>query len=247
MAPWSQAAALLLAGAASLAPLASGQAFYYQDEERFCSPEQAFRYLGCYATDAQPFVFNPDSWDPRGDNSRAWIEWNRNTVVNTTITPHYCADVCRAQGFKYAALWGQACRCGSSLDYQPAGGGARRTLSDKKVADAQCANDNDPCPGDRRESCGTFQAARIFVDPTFEGAGDGQGDEEDLDSLVAGYGLLGCFKAPNLPSGDSGLTSPSTRFTDTASCFRYCADLGSPLAYMLSDNGRCVMRFALPP
>ncbi|KAI1494573.1 hypothetical protein F5X96DRAFT_526030 [Biscogniauxia mediterranea] len=227
----TKAAAL---AAVTLATSVRGQGFYYEDLSAYCPPSLNHQYLGCFDTGGiQPFFYNPDRLDPVGDLSKTYVHWDPNDFVNSTVTPHFCADTCRAHGFKYAATWNQQCRCGSSLDYTSAGGGTTIILSTAQAPEALCANTADPCPGDRRESCGTNSGARIWVDPSFEDFVT----EEDTASLADGYGLLGCFQGPNLPSGESSTTSPDMTFPDPATCFAYCADFGLPLAYMSAESG----------
>ncbi|KAI1156277.1 hypothetical protein F4825DRAFT_320217 [Nemania diffusa] len=152
-----------------------------------------------------------------------------------TITPYFCAQTCRAHGFKYAALWDKGCHCGSSLDYTTTGG-ANVTLSNLIDAnsDTVCTTGADnnqwpPCGGDRRENCGSNRGARIFVDPSFP-------DERKLTDfaiIAQGYALLGCFKNARFPSAVDSVTSVSVQ--STATCLQYCADLGMPYAYMARD------------
>ncbi|KAK6860310.1 hypothetical protein PG990_012385 [Apiospora arundinis] len=173
--------------------LVSAQGFFYEPEEvAKCSVQQNHRYLGCFTVGAQPFSFNPQSPIPQpatpgspqiGDPSRSYIHWDRGDLVNITVTPKYCTDACRAHGFKYSALYNEGCRCGTNL------GG----LVTPDATETAC--NGAPCPGDRRESCGTPTGARIFVDPSYN-------DYSLVTNRVLGYGKLGCFYHPNLPSGE---------------------------------------------
>ncbi|KAI0013760.1 hypothetical protein F4779DRAFT_291868 [Xylariaceae sp. FL0662B] len=222
------ASACLLALSTSV----SAQAFYYEDLSLSCKAENNIQYLGCYSSSSNPFPFAPQAFKQDGDNSNAYIRFDKGDQVNNTVTPYLCSNFCRAEGFKFSGLWNQQCSCGSSLSYKRSDG-TQVTLT-KQADDTTCKNTADPCPGDRRESCGTNAGAHIYVDPSFPVA--------DQGSLVSGYGLLGCFQGPNLPSGDAGITSPSTPFTSTSQCFTYCAGLGLPYAYM-SGSGSSIQCF----
>ncbi|KAI5925747.1 hypothetical protein F4810DRAFT_708261 [Camillea tinctor] len=232
----SKAAALAVA---TLATSVKGQGFYYEDFSAACPPSVNFQYLGCYTTAAPgPFLWTPDNMSPGNGLSKTYIRWETDHV-NNTITPHFCTDVCRAHGFKYAALWNQQCQCGATLSYTPKGG-ALTTLG-RAASEADCVDSANPCPGDRRENCGTATGARIFVDPSFENSAA----EADLTTLSNGYKQLGCFQSPNLASSAATVTSPTSTFPDTGSCFQYCADLGSPLVYMsaVANGGGAVNCF----
>ncbi|KAK7750440.1 hypothetical protein SLS62_007629 [Diatrype stigma] len=226
-------AALAAAAGLGFATLASAQGFYYEDLSTYCPTQYNHRYLGCFATTKNPFPWTPVNQDltPTGDLSKSYIEWVSSTNWNTTITPTFCSEVCRAHGHKYAALWNSECSCGSSLDYTNQAGAAV-TLSDKIVPEGQCSA-ADGCPGDRLEACGTAAAARIFVDPSFEGTAA----ENNLPVLTAGYEYLGCFQDPNFPTSEDTITAPDQKFGSPAACFSYCADLGKPLVFMSANTG----------
>ncbi|KAI1392379.1 uncharacterized protein F4822DRAFT_390838 [Hypoxylon trugodes] len=220
-----KAAACLLASST----LTNAQAFYYEDILQSCKPEYAFQELGCYTSSSPPFPFAPQAWVPNQDLSFAYIQYNRGDHINTTVTPAHCSNACRVHGYKYAGLWNQQCFCGSTLAFTKTDG---KAVALGTTSASACANTADPCPGDRRESCGTNAAARIFVDPSFSDVLS----TTPAASLVSGYGLLGCFQGLSLPSGDSFITSPSMVFTSSNGCLSYCADLGLPYAYMSSDS-----------
>ncbi len=221
-----------LAAVSSFAALASAQGFYFDEEmPSLCPEEYNYKYLGCYEATGTTFPWLPSNQDLQGDLSRSYIHWVTSTTWNMTITPNFCADICRAHGHKYAALKDNECSCGSSLDYKNKAGDSV-TLRDKKKDDIECET-NSVCPGDRLEACGTGNRARIFVDPSFED----DAAEEDLATLAAGYEQLGCFKDPNFPTSQDTITSPDTTFDSTAECFTYCADLGKPLVLMNADAG----------
>lgn len=225
-------AALAAAAGLGFATLASAQGFYYEDLTPYCPTEYDHRYLGCFASTGNPFPWTPVNQDlsATGDLSKSYINWITSTNWNTTTTPHFCSVVCRAHGHKYAALWNSECSCGNSLDYTNQAGTAV-TLSDKGLDESQCVT-TEGCPGDRLEACGTATAARIFVDPSFEGTVA----ENDLADLATGYDYLGCFQDPNFPTSDDTITAPDTQFPSTGACFSYCADLGKPLVFMSSNN-----------
>lgn len=226
-----------LASLGALSSVVKAQGFYYQDIGVQCNARYNYQYLGCAATTSAPFAFAPTGWDPAAtaDNSRSYINFDIGDFVNMTITPYFCAQTCRAHGFKYAALWDKGCHCGSSLDYTTTGG-ANVTLSNLIDAnsDTVCTTGADnnqwpPCGGDRRENCGSNRGARIFVDPSFP-------DERKLTDfaiIAQGYALLGCFKNARFPSAVDSVTSVSVQ--STATCLQYCADLGMPYAYMARD------------
>ncbi|KAI1076989.1 hypothetical protein F5B20DRAFT_583729 [Whalleya microplaca] len=223
------ASACLLALSATV----NAQAFYYEDLSISCKADNTIQYAGCYASTSNPWPFAPQAFKQDGDNSNAYIRFDKGDQVNNTVTPYLCSQFCRAEGFKYSGLWNQQCSCGSTLTYKKSDGSTVNLV--KQADDSTCKNTADPCPGDRRESCGTTSGAHVYVDPSFPTTGD-------PSSLVSGYGLLGCFQGPNLPSGDSGITSPSSTFASAGACFAYCAALGSPYTYM-SGSGSSIQCF----
>ena len=151
------------------------------------------------------------------------------------MTPHACNAVCRAHGFRYAAVWGGGeCSCGSSLgssllghtDIDGTRMGAVKGLSeDTRRDDAECAG-TEGFPGDRLEACGTESRARVFVDPSFGDGGTGREGH--------GYGYLACFADPGFSKAPSnvggGFDTPSA-----AACFESCADRGMTFVAMSSS------------
>ncbi|KAI1300467.1 hypothetical protein F5Y03DRAFT_229276 [Xylaria venustula] len=228
-------------GAAALVSLAAvssvnAQGFYYKDLG-VCGAQFNHQYLGCAPVldNTGPFTFEPTNWDPAStaDNSRSYINYDVGDSVNNTITPHYCAQTCRAHGFKYAAVFNErSCRCGSTLDYTTILG-VSVTLSDKISATSEslCTTKKslsppDPCPGDRRENCGSDQGARIFVDPSFP-------DVRGINSLATSYNRLGCFKGAKFPSAVDYTTVTAQ---DGPTCLSYCGNLGLPYAFMIRKS-----------
>ncbi|KAI0397734.1 hypothetical protein F5Y17DRAFT_322437 [Xylariaceae sp. FL0594] len=226
-------------GAAALTSLAvmsscvTAQGFYYQDIGQQCGSGYKFQYLGCAPATAAPFYFQPTQWFPNlnADNSMSYINYDTGgNAINITSTPYFCANTCRAHGYKYTSFFNKTCTCGSSLSYQPVSGGVV-TLSPNADSDDLCNKGSDgntypKCGGDQRENCGSNQGARIWVDPSFP-------DERtlgDAASVANGYGLLGCFQG-RFPSSHNEITTTSQ--ADGPSCLKYCADLGLPLAYMV--------------
>jgi hypothetical protein len=225
--------ATALASWVALSSVSNAQGFYYQDPTLQCDATYNFQDLGCAATNARPFTFVPDNWDgPTQDNSRAYINYDTGDHINSTVTPYFCAEACRAHGYKYASLWDKSCSCGGSLSYTPIGATAVVLSPGTDAASvAQCTkgtdnNDYPPCDGDRNENCGSNQGARIFVDPSF-------GDEATLVTGPLDYNVLGCFNNPNFPVSTQGTAGP---VSSTTQCLTICADLGFPLAYMAADN-----------
>lgn len=197
------------------AGLVSAQGFFYQ-EPFACSADQDHRYLGCAAVTSQPFGYNPTN--PDGDYSRGYPGYAASGHVNSTVTPAGCTKACRGHGFKYAAMYDRGCRCGTSID------GLNPTTDE-----TPCQTSTRPCPGDGGENCGSSSGARIYVDPSFQ-------DYASIGDKVAGYGVLGCFYKPNLPTG---LTSVSqTTVATAADCLNFCAASYYPFAYMAQNGGR---------
>lgn len=227
-------------GAAGFAALVSAQGFYFDEDMKADCAGYNQRYLGCFAVTAAPFPWTPVNQDLSltGDLSKSWTHWITSTTWNTTNTPNFCLEVCRAHGHKYAALWNLGeCSCGSTLDYTNQAGVAVRLSNQLQATDALCTSASDPCPGDRLEACGTGLGARIWVDPSFEGVAA----EADVAALAAGYEQLGCFQDPNFPTSQVAVTAPNANFPSASACFAYCADLGKPYVYMnanAGDNGQ---------
>ncbi|KAI1427385.1 hypothetical protein F5Y12DRAFT_783292 [Xylaria sp. FL1777] len=230
----TRAGAVALASLLALRSVVNAQGFYYQDLG-VCGAQFTHQYLGCATVDSGPFVFEPTNWDPSAtaDNSRSYINYDVGDFVNNTITPHFCAQTCRAHGFKYAAVFSErSCRCGGTLDYQTIAG-VSVTLSDKIQANSEASctvkksgTPPDPCPGDRREGCGSDQGARIYVDPSFP-------DVRGASNLASSYNLLGCFKNARFPSAVDYTTVTAS---SAPTCLAYCANLGLPYAFMIRQS-----------
>ncbi|KAK6087285.1 hypothetical protein SCUP234_01916 [Seiridium cupressi] len=184
----------------ALISITHGQGFYL--EPFSCSSAQNWQELGCYDTTAQPFTFAVQNGWNGDDPSRSYANFNPGgNVINSTVTPKFCVQACRAHGFRYASLYDRTCRCGTVLG----------SLQSKRSSDqtlCYATPDANPCGGDKSENCGQTSSnnhARIFVDPSFE-------TEANLmaagSTIVANsYLLLGCFNRPNLPSDDSNRES----------------------------------------
>ncbi|KAK8103736.1 uncharacterized protein PG998_010769 [Apiospora kogelbergensis] len=183
------------------------------------------QYLGCFTVTQEPFQFNPQNpiaqpaaGQPQvGDPSRSYIHWDQGDLVNITITPAYCTEVCRAHGFQYTAMYDEGCRCGSNLN--------RLTSTTPDGTEDAC--NTVPCKGDRRDYCGTRTGARIYRDPSYKQA-------STIADRVLNYGVMGCFYKPNLPSGAAEQTS--TNVVSPALCLAFCGNGAYPLAYM-ARNG----------
>jgi hypothetical protein len=228
--------ATALASFVALSSVANAQGFFYQDLRLQCDAKYNYQYVGCAATTARPFAFSPSNWDPAStaDNSKSYINFDTGDFVNQTVTPYFCAQTCRAHGFKYTALWDKSCNCGNTLDYKTVlGTNIQLSTTIDASSDTKCTTgtDGNPypnCGGDLRENCGSNQGARIFVDPSFP-------DERTLTNpttIAADYALLGCFKNARFPSSVDAVTTVTVANGPT--CLKYCADLGMPLAYMIS-------------
>ncbi|KAK8122556.1 WSC domain-containing protein, partial [Apiospora sp. TS-2023a] len=208
------------------AGLVSAQGFFYQ-EPFACSAEQDHKYLGCVATNVQPFGYNPTN--PDGDPSRSYFGYAASGHVNSTVTPKGCVRACRGHGFKYAAMFDRGCRCGTDI-----------TGLNPTADETPCTTGTRPCAGDGRENCGSSGGARIYVDPSFQ-------DSALILNKVSGYGVLGCFYKPNLPTG---LTVVSEKVVGTAAdCLTFCAASSYPLAYMAKNaaqiNCKCGQDFGV--
>ncbi|KAI0542778.1 hypothetical protein GGR58DRAFT_170800 [Xylaria digitata] len=227
--------ATALASLVAFSSVVNAQGYFYKTLG-VCSAEQNHQYLGCATISSAPFSWEPTNWDPAvtADNSRSYIEWDQGDFVNNTITPYFCTRTCRAHGFKYAALWNErSCRCGGSLTWTTASGVSvdLNTLisatDETKCTSKSPSGNPDPCPGDRQENCGSNQGARVWVDPSFPKLTGPPSDQ------VAGYKLMGCFRNAFFPSAE-GYTTGSR--PDANSCLTYCANLGSPYAFMIRTS-----------
>ncbi|KAI0434824.1 hypothetical protein F5Y09DRAFT_189621 [Xylaria sp. FL1042] len=226
--------ATALASLVAFSSVVNAQGFYYQDLG-VCGAKLNHQYLGCATVDSSPFPYEPTNWDPAAtaDNSRSYINWDQGDFVNITTTPHYCAQTCRASGFKYAAVYNErTCRCGNTLDYKTILG-VSVTLSDKISATSETSctlkksgSPPDPCGGDRRENCGSDQGARIYVDPSYP-------DVTGATNLAGSYNFLGCFKNARFPSAESYTTVTAT---SASACMSYCANLGMPYVFMIRQT-----------
>ncbi|KAI1810697.1 hypothetical protein GGS20DRAFT_162042 [Poronia punctata] len=230
-------------GATALAPLlfllsaVKGQGFYYQDINRQCSPDYNYEYLGCAPATRSPFTFQPTQWDPNqaADNTNSYINYDLGgNAINVTTTPYFCANTCRAHGFKYSSFFDKSCSCGSSLSYRDTNNVVNTLVpnpdSDDLCTKGSSGNIYPKCGGDLRENCGSNQGARIFVDPSFPDERTLKRTPTELQALADGYGLLGCFLGARFASSRNEITT--TIQADGPSCLRYCADLGLPFAFM---------------
>jgi len=223
----------------SLVALRSGvnaQGFYYQDISKQCDSGFKFEYLGCAPASQIPFTFLPTEWNPAltADNSMSYINYDLGgNPINITTTPYFCANMCRAHGYKYSSFFDKFCSCGGSLSYLDTTGTAV-TLTPNPDSDTLCTTGTrgetyPNCGGDLRENCGSNQGARIWVDSSFP-------DERtltDLSRVSDGYGLLGCFTG-RFPSSHNEITETSQ--ASGPACLKYCADLGLPLAFMVKGS-----------
>lgn len=216
--------------------LVQGQGFYL--EPVTCDASQNWVDLGCYDTTTQPFTYAiQNGWNGE-DPSRSHANYNRGgNVINSTNTPYFCVQACRAHGFRYTSLYNRECRCGSVLG---------TNFFNKRSADQTCysqALSVDPvaCGGDNLENCGNVTAmnkARIFVDPSFEA--EQNPATVNVADIAASYGYLGCFNKPNMQTDDPNKV---TQQTTIAACLQQCARYGYPLAYGTSWTLliRCVL------
>ncbi|KAI1324904.1 hypothetical protein F5Y16DRAFT_284276 [Xylariaceae sp. FL0255] len=224
--------ATALASMLAMSSVANAQAFYWQDERKSCDPKYNYQYLGCapWAGPDSPLTFSPNNWDATGDNSYAWINYDTGDIVNNTETSFFCAEVCRAFGYKYTALYQSHCSCGGALKYTPQGGseidivpGTDQTICTDRAGGGPYGG----CAGDSLENCGSDQGAQIWVDPSFA-------DPATLATgatLAEEYGVMGCFQNPDFPSSAALTTGPVNQL-DGPTCLAYCGSLGLPLAYM---------------
>ena len=199
--------------------LINAQGFYYKDLGLSCSSAQTFQYLGCAAT-PPTWAYEPEEPPVPGSaiGSKSYINWALGSLVNATATPHYCADACRAHGFKYAAVReGYQCRCGGSLTP----GGSARINTD--LAESNC---NYRCSGDGGETCGGSGYSRIYVDPSFP-------DEDGLDNPIAqvdNYKRLGCFQRVTFSVNLAAVEAAPV--VTPQECLSKCAGFGYPYAVM---------------
>ncbi|ETS87217.1 hypothetical protein PFICI_01045 [Pestalotiopsis fici W106-1] len=205
--------------------LVQGQGFYL--EPFTCTSAQNWVDLGCYdATGTQPFTFAVQNGYKSEDPSRAYANYNiGGNNINSTVTPNFCTQACRAHGFRYASLYDRQCRCGTALGTSFFG----KRSSDQTCYSQTLSTDATPCSGDRSENCGQVSGntkARIFVDPSFEA--EQNPASIDTAGLASSYGYLGCFNKPNLPSDDP---NRDTLQASPQACFENCARYGFPLTY----------------
>ncbi|KAF2964240.1 hypothetical protein GQX73_g9331 [Xylaria multiplex] len=203
--------ATALASLVAFSSVVNAQAYFYKNIDETCP-------------DVAPLPWAPENWignDPDGW-SRSYVEWNTGgNHVNNTMTPWFCTRVCRAEGFKYAALYKEReCRCGGSLTWSS--GGVNYNLQNSISANED--NCNLPCTGDADETCGSETGVRVWVDPSFpklEGPASGQ---------VGGYQFMGCFKGASFPAARDYVT---TLTTSSATCLAYCSNMGLPYMFMV--------------
>lgn len=204
-----------------------GQGFYL--EPFTCATSQNWIDLGCYDVTTQPFTFAIQGGEKNSDPSRSYANYNGGgNNINSTMTPNFCTQACRAHGFRYASLYDRGCRCGTSL-----GSSSYNNRSSTQTCYSQTLSvDPSPCSGDKSENCGQVgqgsanNKARIFVDPSFEA--EQNPSSIDVVGLASSYGYLGCFNKPNLPSDDP---NRDTIQSSPQACFENCARYGFPLSY----------------
>jgi hypothetical protein len=207
--------------------LVNAQAYYgtVAAELAQCGSPENFGYLGCFnnflaaGQGSTLFSFSPQAYDPNNP-SRSFPGWDPGSDYNSTVTPLSCARVCRAFGYRYAAVRDNNCNCGMQLPVAYLATG----LSLQPSADC-----NVQCAGDSSQTCGGGSAAQIYVDPTFIDASSFSLTAAVLDILVSAYRYLGCFDAANgFPTQD-----PRAKFVVASMtlCLRTCAGFGYPLVY----------------
>lgn len=225
--------ATALASLLAASSVVNAQGFFYQDTSEACpKDEYNYQYLGCAQTTTQPFLFEIGNWDPAGDNTDASIFYDTGSTVNSTVTPSYCAETCRAHGYKYAGLWANTCSCSSALVYRTTDNSIVQIVPDANEIPCMFGSSGTlypGCDGDPIQNCGSDTGVRVFVDPSFS-------NNEGLTTpqIAEDYGLLGCFKNGPFPATSGSLTN--VQLPDAPACLEYCAGLGLPYASM-SLNG----------
>ena len=229
----ARATALVIAWSVLQVALVNAQGFYYEALSGTCKDTQAFQYIGCAKTDNM-FLWEPEQPNDSPTNNiptNSYIKFSKFGHVFDTVTPHFCADTCRAHGFKYSSIQdGYQCRCGMSLTR-----GKMLTI-DTTEADSNCAK---ACAGDSGDKCGNGGYANVYVDPSFP-------DESTLTdgaAQVAGYKKLGCFRKPAFNPNEGALSGGSSAVVNfgvpsTSKCFEQCADYGYPYAAIVRDENQ---------
>ena len=219
---WLTRAWLAYVASLGLVSLVSGQAFFGDSTggtrdtgtitKNVTCPSQIYRYLGCFTGDLS-YAFRPQFYT-KADPTLNYPGWDPGSIINNTVVPLYCSNVCRGFGYRYAALFnGLTCSCGFS---EPSSGLSTSTL-----------NCNSECGGDITRTCGGSGATDVYADPSFAGPSSLTGDGA---TLATRYTYLGCFYKPNYPTMDSAVMV--TNQASQAACLSHCSSNGYPMAHM---------------
>jgi len=157
-----------------------------------------------------------------------------------SLSPANCTMACKAHGFKYTALIGDAqCHCGT---ISPAARGlptsSLSSLKQTDSAEANTCHSNNwkACPADFYVwACGymvgganTFQAD-LYIDSTFASESALALIDETQQSR---WGYLGCFTMGASLSAALQPVGYTNQFSTATSCYAFCASLYMPLAGM---------------
>lgn len=221
--------------ALSLAGLGASQGYFGTDQSS-CSQTQAFTYQGCFApatgtaADWAGYTFRLNS-----NSAGATGYPNYTSYANTTVD--VCLTVCRAYGYRFAALAfldvnTPYCKCGSiapttsqTLDSNP-----------NNNSTTNACHGTLTCPANPGQFCGSRTASDIYMDTSFSNSSS--------DSAISNYGYLGCF-ASDYTNTDTRfpLVTKSTFFnqyttpTFNPDCLARCASLGYPYAASSQPDG----------
>lgn len=217
---WPSRTGQAVVAVASLLTLVNGQGYLstVEGELAKCTSDN-FVFLGCYKgfepTGEPYFRFSPAVYEPNGDPSRSFPKYNPGSDYDDTTTPLNCARVCRGYGYKFSSLANNNCRCGSQIP---------------PVLVTTGATCNEQCHGDATLTCGGFQDAGIWLDPTFADPSVVPIVDQNV-GLATSYQHLGCYYQPDFPTQDPRASQPRLGMDN---CLAYCAGLGYPLVYARS-------------
>ncbi|KAI9743836.1 MAG: hypothetical protein M1818_002570 [Claussenomyces sp. TS43310] len=204
------------------------------------------QYLGCFdfSGDAPPAAISPSptgAYYPflvaNGGVSTTYTAtaqypaWTMGSSAfySNSLTPRNCTLACRAHGYSYAALVGDAsCQCGT---FAPTVQTSPFSTNPSDNGTSNYCHGGSPCLGDSTQYCGYpgGNVADVYVDNSFPKWGTWSNTAQ-----AGNYKYIGCFaQSSQMVYKDSGATNG---FSIMAQCFEFCASLGFPLAAFEYDN-----------
>lgn len=206
---WSRGRSAAALAVGALSALSKAQGLFGGDQSLSCSPALDFVDIGCFQGDQTGYTrFNPTSYDPTNPSSYSFPGFDPGSIINNTVTPQRCANLCRGYGFRTASLYAGTCACGYGIpDTFP------------PVTPGTC---NTPCPGDGSQMCGGAEDTTLLVDPSFADLSNASPAD-----IATHYQYLGCFHQEAGFPTDTVVTSTEV---DVDGCMANCALLRYPLA-----------------